>query len=133
MVRRLHPASLGPCPQRWRSAVCGLLVGLASAGGAVRAAPPEAGPPFAAPAVPALRLDFSATNHRLLERRLRQVQVLGLDLPGDPAQLSLGLEFSHPELRERLNGLLGVQLDDGSLLQFRVRGRGLGLSYRTEF
>lgn len=113
-----------------------LCVALAWLGPIVRlgwALPPEALPLVPVAAVPALRLDFSAANHRLLERRLRQVQVLGLDLPGDPALLSLGLEFSHPELRERLDGLLGVQLDDGSLLQFRVRGRRLGLNYRLEF
>jgi hypothetical protein len=103
---------------------------IASPGWAV---PPELLPLVAAPPAPVLRLDLSAATHRMLERRLRQAQALGLELPADPAQLSLGLEFSHPELGKRLNGLLGVQLEGGAMLQFRLRGRGLGVSYHAEF
>ena len=94
---------------------------------------PELTARVALPPAPVLRLDLSLATHWVLERRLRQPQALGLDIVADPAELSLGLEFSHPELGQRLNGLLGVQLDGGAMLQFRLRGRGLGLSYRVVF
>jgi hypothetical protein len=114
-------------------AVGAMLAGLGFMAGPGWAVPPELMPLVAPPPVPVLRLDLSAATHRVLERRLRQAQALGLEVAADPTQLSLGLEFSHPELGKRLNGLLGVQLDGGAMLQFRLRGRGLGVSYRAEF
>lgn len=94
---------------------------------------PELTALVAVPPAPVLRLDLSLATHWVLERRLRQAQAIGLDIAADPPQLSLGLEFSHPELGKRLNGLLGVQLEGGAMLRFRLRGGGLGVNYQTEF
>jgi hypothetical protein len=132
MTSRLSPGAF--CLQSCqRPAACVVLVGLGFMTSPGWAVPPELLPLVAAPPVAVLRLDLSAATHRVLERRLWHAQALGLELAAEPGQLSLGLEFSHPELGKRLNGLLGVQLDGGSMLQFRVRGRGLGISYHAEF
>jgi len=84
---------------------------------------------------PALRLPLSRRAQLVVQTRPWQpVDALTAQtLPATAQQPSLGLEFKAKRPTDGALSLLRVQLSGESVLQFRPRGGGLAVSYRSQF
>lgn len=78
------------------------------------------------------QLQMGLTEQAALVYAPRRQPQPGLDLDAPP-KAKLGLEFHAPDTRQKLRGLLRVQLTSDSSLGFRPRSRGLEVSYQAQF
>jgi hypothetical protein len=85
--------------------------------------------------VPGAALSLSLGPRVNVVYEQRRLQDLGqpIDLPVRPARNRLGMEFRSPAASQGPRGILRLQLSGDSALNFRPRGGGMAVTYRSSF
>lgn len=89
--------------------------------------------PQVAVSAPALRLGLDDRVNLVYERRLQSGVGQPVDLLAHPPRTSLGMEFRTPNGSQGPRSILRVQLSGDSVLNFRPRGGGMTVIYRSQF
>lgn len=93
---------------------------------AVIVSPVWAGPPLQLELTPQTRVTYQP-------KPWTPAQVLPQDMGRAPAQAALSLEFAGRSATRDVKSLLRVQLSADSVLNFRPRGGGLTVTYKSSF
>ena len=87
----------------------------------------------ALPMAPTLRLGVNERVNVVYEQPRWQGQTPVAELLPPQARASLGLEFRSPAASQGPRSILRVQLSGDSVLNFRPRGGGMAVTYRSQF
>ena len=82
---------------------------------------------------PTLRLGVNERVNVVYEQPRWQGQTPVAELLAPQARASLGLEFRSPAASQGPRSILRVQLSGDSVLNFRPRGGGMAVTYRSQF